>query len=101
MTISTSLQETSALAKKLAEKIRPKAILALEGELGAGKTSFVQGLAGALGVSKENYVRSPSFTLMNEYDGGRLPIYHFDFYRLHNASELDDLGLEEYFDGEG
>lgn len=92
---------TFDLAKKFAARLGPGDVVALAGELGAGKTCFVQGLAMGLGVPKNLYVRSPSFTLMNEYDGGRLNLYHFDFYRLHAASELADLGLEEYFEGGG
>lgn len=98
---TTSPDETFALARAFARKLHPKDVLALTGELGAGKTCFVQGLAAGLGVPLDCYVRSPSFTLMNEYGGGRLPLYHFDFYRLNDAAELADLGLEEYFDGEG
>ncbi|MFH0799750.1 MAG: tRNA (adenosine(37)-N6)-threonylcarbamoyltransferase complex ATPase subunit type 1 TsaE [Pseudomonadota bacterium] len=96
-----SPEETFELARKFAKRLKADAILALTGELGAGKTKFVQGLAAGLGVPKSIYVRSPSFTLMNEYDGGRLPLYHFDFYRLNEPSELEDLGLEEYFEGGG
>lgn len=94
-------EETIKLAKKLALTLKPKNVIALIGELGAGKTCFVKGLAEGLSVPQKSYVRSPSFTLMNEYVGGRLNIYHFDFYRLHNVRETEDLGLEEYFDGDG
>jgi len=99
--ITTSPDETFEMAKKFALKLKPNDVLALSGELGAGKTRFVQGLAVGLGVPAKSYVRSPSFTLMNEYNGGRLNLYHFDFYRLHNSKELGDLGLDEYFDGDG
>ena len=98
--ISTSSDETKQLAAQLASGLNPGDVLALEGDLGSGKTQFVQGLARALGVPENGYVRSPSFTLLNEYRG-RFPLYHFDFYRLHEPSALDDLGLEEYFDGHG
>ena len=99
-TITDSPEETKLLAEKIASTLNPGDVLALEGELGSGKTQFVQGLARGLGVSEDGYVRSPSFTLLNEYRG-RLPLYHFDFYRLHNVSDLDELGMEEYFDGKG
>lgn len=98
---TTSPDETRALAKEFAKKIRAGDILALTGELGAGKTCFVQGLAAGLGVPAAAYVRSPSFILINEYRGGRLPLYHIDFYRLSKAKELGDLGLEEYIEGDG
>jgi len=98
--VTNSAEQTKLLAERLASNLNAGDIVALEGELGSGKTQFVQGLARGLGVSENGYVRSPSFILLNEYKG-RLPLYHFDFYRLHNVSELDDLGLEEYFDGKG
>lgn len=98
---TTSPDETLAFARKFARSLKPGDILALVGELGAGKTCFVSGLAEGLGVDTRAYVRSPSFTLMNEYKGGRLTLFHFDFYRLKNAAELDLLGLYEYFDGGG
>ncbi|HPM41987.1 MAG TPA: tRNA (adenosine(37)-N6)-threonylcarbamoyltransferase complex ATPase subunit type 1 TsaE [bacterium] len=96
-----SPEETFELARAFAAKLMRGDVLSLKGELGAGKTRFVQGLAAGLGVPAETYVRSPSFVLMNEYPGGRLPLYHFDFYRLVSAGELSDLGLEEYFYGDG
>lgn len=98
---SRSADETFALAQEYARSLRPGDVLALIGELGAGKTRFVQGLARGLDVPPEVFVRSPSFALINEYRGGALPLYHVDFYRLDDASALDDLGLEEYFDGRG
>lgn len=98
---SRSPEETYGMASDFASKLKPGDVIALVGELGAGKTRFVQGLAHGLGVSDSAYVRSPSFTLMNEYDGGRLTLYHFDFYRLVEPDELGDLGLDEYFFGDG
>lgn len=97
---STSPQMTKELGKNLARSLKPGTVLALEGELGAGKTCFVQGLAKGLDVPDNVFVRSPSFTILNQYDG-RLSLYHFDFYRLSKKEELGDLGLEEYFDGNG
>ncbi len=99
--ISRSSEETFAIASEFAATLEPGDVLALIGELGAGKTRFVQGLAYGLGVPDRTYVRSPSFVLMNEYSGGRMPIYHFDFYRLDDPGALADLGLDEYFFGEG
>ncbi len=92
---------TFELAAEFANKLKAGDILALVGELGAGKTRFVQGLAYGLGVPDSAYVRSPSFILMNEYKGGRLPLYHFDFYRLTDPAELSDMELDEYFFGNG
>lgn len=98
---TTSPEETFELARKFASRLRSGDVLALTGELGSGKTCFVQGLAQGLGVPTGVYVRSPSFILINEYRGGRIPLYHIDFYRLSEPQELDDLGLEEYIDGDG
>ena len=75
-------------------------VVSLIGELGAGKTTLTQGIADGLGVSKECYVTSPTFTLINEYRG-RVPVYHLDFYRVDSPSEVENLGLEEYFQGNG
>jgi tRNA threonylcarbamoyladenosine biosynthesis protein TsaE len=97
---STSPEKTREAAARFASKLKEGDVVALEGELGSGKTCFVQGLARGLGVSEKAFVRSPSFTLLNEYKGN-LPLYHFDFYRLFAAEDLGDLGLEEYFDGDG
>jgi len=99
--LSKSAKETFGIAAEVARGLEAGSVLALVGELGAGKTCFVQGLAHGLGVPDRTYVRSPSFILMNEYPGGRLPMYHFDFYRLVDPDELKDLGLDEYFYGEG
>ncbi|MFH1829932.1 MAG: tRNA (adenosine(37)-N6)-threonylcarbamoyltransferase complex ATPase subunit type 1 TsaE [Pseudomonadota bacterium] len=96
-----SSDATFELASNYAKKLKAGDILALIGELGAGKTRFVQGLAYGLGVPDTAYVRSPSFILMNEYKDGRIPLYHFDFYRLTDPEELGDLGLDEYFFGTG
>ena len=79
----------------MASRLRAGTVVALNGELGSGKTQFVKGLASGLGFTGE--VTSPTFTLIHEYVGGRLPIYHFDFYRLENEDEALQLGLEEYF----
>lgn len=98
--LSRSVAETEQLASQLASKLKGGEVLALLGDLGAGKTTFVRGLAKALGVSAKEYVRSPTFTLMNVYQG-RLPLYHFDFYRLNELGSFEQLGFEEYFTANG
>jgi tRNA threonylcarbamoyladenosine biosynthesis protein TsaE len=75
-------------------------VVALVGELGAGKTTLTQGIVRGLGVTEDHYIGSPTFTLINEYDG-RVPVYHLDFYRIEFPSEVVHLGLEEYLDGDG
>ncbi|MDQ0254170.1 tRNA threonylcarbamoyladenosine biosynthesis protein TsaE [Evansella vedderi] len=94
--ISNSPSETQLLAEKIANFLRQGDLLTLEGDLGAGKTSFSKGIAKGLGV--KGNVNSPTFTIIKEYMG-RLPFYHMDAYRLEDDSE--DLGLEEYFEGDG
>jgi tRNA threonylcarbamoyladenosine biosynthesis protein TsaE len=89
--------ETRDLGRELAAGITTDATLSLEGPLGAGKTCFVQGLADGLGLDPA-MVSSPTFTLVHEYPGGRLPLVHFDLYRLNAEEELAGLGFEEYFD---
>lgn len=94
--ITTSPEETGQFAEKLAAHLKPGAVLTLEGDLGAGKTTFTKGLAKGLGVTKT--VNSPTFTIIKEYRG-RLPLYHMDVYRVDDSFE--DLGFDEYFEGEG
>jgi tRNA threonylcarbamoyladenosine biosynthesis protein TsaE len=98
--ITKSPDETYELALNYASKLGSGEVLGLVGELGAGKTRFVQGLAKGLGVPEKVYVRSPSFSLINEYHGGSITLVHMDFYRLDDSSSLEDLGLDEYFDGD-
>ncbi len=98
--LATSEEETLRLGKLLADLLPPGTVVALIGTLGAGKTRLVQSVAGALGVPREE-VTSPTFVLVNEYFGGRLPVYHFDAYRLLDEDEFLELGPEEYFDGAG
>ncbi len=93
-----SEDETAAFAAELAAKAEPGTLIALDGELGAGKTRFAQAFASSLGVP--GIVNSPTFTIIKEYEGGRLPFYHMDVYRL-SLEEADELGLDEYFLGEG
>jgi tRNA threonylcarbamoyladenosine biosynthesis protein TsaE len=90
--------DTAAFASALAERVEPGDVLALDGDLGAGKTRFAQAFAAALGVP--GAVNSPTFTIIKEYEGGRLPFYHMDVYRL-SLDEADELGLDEYFMGDG
>lgn len=92
---TSSEAATRALASRLVATLAPGAVLLLHGDLGAGKTAFVRGLAEGLGVG-EDEVSSPTFTLVHEYRGGRLPLHHVDLYRLPDASaSLEDLGLDE------
>lgn len=99
MIISRSVRETEAAGESFGAELRRGDVIALEGDLGAGKTHFVKGLARALGISEE--VTSPTFTLVHEYSGGRLPLYHCDFYRLENEAAALALGLDEYFEADG
>jgi tRNA threonylcarbamoyladenosine biosynthesis protein TsaE len=95
MTVTTNSEvETEEAAIDLASALSPGAVVLLFGDLGAGKTAFTRGLAAGLGVDAED-VSSPTFTIMQEYRGGRLPLYHVDLYRLNDSREIDDLGLEE------
>jgi tRNA threonylcarbamoyladenosine biosynthesis protein TsaE len=97
--ISHSVEETAAFGRSIAARLRRGDVIALSGELGAGKTHFVKGIAEGLGGS--GIVTSPTFTLIHEYTGGRLPLFHFDFYRLEDENEAIKIGLEEYLDGDG
>jgi tRNA threonylcarbamoyladenosine biosynthesis protein TsaE len=93
--ISNSPDETETIAREFAAGLTNNDVIALEGELGAGKTCFVRGLAAGLGSIAS--VTSPTFTLLHEYSGGRLLIYHFDFFRLTSEPEAAALGLDDYF----
>jgi tRNA threonylcarbamoyladenosine biosynthesis protein TsaE len=93
-------KDTEALAAELAAEMVPGDVILLSGVLGAGKTCFVRGLARGLGLS-EGAVLSPTFQLIRESHGGRMPLYHIDLYRLGGPAEVLGLGLEEYFNGEG
>ncbi len=92
-------EETFQLGKDLGQQAKAGQIFCLDGELGVGKTVFTKGFAQGLGISEP--VTSPTFTIIQEYQEGRLPLYHFDVYRLSDASELEALGYEEYFFGSG
>ena len=97
--ISNSPDETEEFARRFANDIQPGDVLALKGDLGAGKTHFVKGLVAGLGT--DAVVASPTFTIIHEYAGGRLPIYHFDLLRLDDRPSVERLGLDEYFFGDG
>lgn len=97
--ISKSQQETMALGATFARNLKPGDIVFLKGDLGAGKTVFTKGIAQALGL-KPQTVNSPTFVLMNFYEG-RLPLYHFDLYRLETMKELRSVSFDEYFYGKG
>ena len=92
--VTNSPEETEALGADLAGRLEPGTVIAFTGDLGAGKTAFVRGLARGLGIAER--VTSPTFTIVNEYEGGRLPLFHFDMYRLGSADELFDIGWEDY-----
>jgi len=95
MIVTTASEtQTAAVGRDLAQSLRAGDTVLLQGELGAGKTAFVRGLAEGLGVPADA-VSSPTFTLIQEYRGGRLPLFHVDLYRLDDRREIDDLGLEE------
>ena len=89
-----SPEETEAVGRKLAAQLQPGDVLAYYGDLGAGKAAFTRGLAAGLGVTEP--VTSPTYTIVNEYLSGRLPLFHFDMYRLGSADELFDIGWEDY-----
>lgn len=92
--ITHSPEETRALGRTLAQALQGGAVVAFTGDLGAGKTAFVSGMAEGLGI--EERVTSPTFTIVNEYEGGRLPLFHFDMYRLGSADEMFHIGWEDY-----
>ena len=96
-TITHSENDTADVGRRLAAKLTAGSVVLLFGDLGAGKTAFVRGLAEGLGVSRDE-VSSPTFTLVQEYRGGRLTLFHVDLYRLNDPRELDDLGLDEIAD---
>lgn len=96
--LSVSALATQGLAKKIAAALEPGTVLALVGELGSGKTTFVKGLAQGLGI--KDLITSPSFVLVKEYRG-KMPLFHFDFYRLQRAAALDQPGFDEYLDKKG
>ena len=92
--ITKSPEQTELLGKKLAELLRPGDVIAYYGDLGAGKTAFTRGIAAGLGIREA--VTSPTYTIVNEYLSGRMPLFHFDMYRLSSSEELFDIGWEDY-----
>ena len=100
MTFEThSVAETQALGAALARQLQPDDVLLMLGDMGAGKSEFTRGLARGLGVT--GYVTSPTFTIMQLHDSGRLPLYHFDWYRLNDVEELNELSMDEYLHAGG
>ena len=97
--ITNAPRETEELAKKLAGILKPGTVIAYRGDLGAGKTAFTRGLARGLGISDP--VTSPTYTIVNEYLGGTMPLFHFDMYRLASSDDLFDIGWEDYLERGG
>lgn len=96
---SFSPEDTFGVGERLAKEARPGDIYTLEGDLGVGKTIFTKGVARGLGIDEP--VTSPTFTILQEYDSGRLPLYHFDVYRIGDPEEMEEIGYEDYFYGQG
>ena len=96
---TNSPEETEALGEKLAQQLKPGTVIAFTGDLGAGKTAFTRGLARGLGSCDR--VTSPTYTIVNEYLGGKMPLFHFDMYRLGSSDELFDIGWEDYLERGG
>ena len=97
--LTNSPEQTEAIGAALAKILTPGTVLAYRGDLGAGKTAFTRGLARGLGYAEP--VTSPTYTIVNEYLGGRLPLFHFDMYRLHSSDDLWDIGWEDYLERGG
>ena len=97
--ISHSVAETQQLGRKLATQLQPGDVLVMLGDMGVGKSEFTRGVARGLGI--EGYLPSPSFTIMQMYETGRMPLYHFDWYRLESEEELYELSMEEHLYGSG
>lgn len=96
---SFSAEDTHALGKKLGENAKPGDVYTLLGDLGVGKTVITQGIADGLGIKEA--ICSPTFTIVQVYDEGRMPFYHFDVYRIGDIEEMDEIGYEDYFYGDG
>ena len=97
--VTNSPEETEELGERLGRALSPGDVVAFTGDLGAGKTAFTRGIARGLGIGDR--VTSPTFAIVNEYEGGRLPLFHFDMYRLTSSDELFDIGWEDYLDRGG
>ncbi len=96
---SFSEKDTSNLGIELAKKVKPGDIILLDGDLGVGKTVFTKGFGKGLGI--KDVINSPTFTILKSYEDGRIPLYHFDVYRIEDISEMDEIGYEDYFYGDG
>lgn len=96
---TNSAEETIKIAQKLAEDVNAGDVITLDGDLGAGKTTFTKGFAKGLDITE--MVNSPTFLIVQEYSGGRLPLYHFDAYRIEEPDEMEEIGFREYVDGDG
>lgn len=96
---SFQTKDTFRIGKKLGEQARRGQVVCLEGDLGVGKTVFTQGFA--LGIGIDENINSPTFTIVQEYESGRIPFYHFDVYRIWDVEEMDEIGFEEYLYGDG
>lgn len=96
---TTSANETRTLGERLASSLRPGDVLLLLGDMGVGKSELTRGIARGLGI--QGPVASPTFTILQVYDEGRIPLYHFDWYRLESADELYEMGMDEYLGGDG
>lgn len=96
---SFQTKDTFRIGKKLGEQARRGQVVCLEGDLGVGKTVFTQGFA--LGIGIDENINSPTFTIVQEYESGRIPFYHFDVYRIGDVEEMDEIGFEEYLYGDG
>ena len=92
-------EDTYEIGKKIGQEAQPGQVICLYGDLGVGKTVFTKGLADGLGITEP--IQSPTFTIVREYEEGRLPLYHFDVYRISDVSEMDEIGYEEYFYSDG
>lgn len=97
--VTQSEEETIAAAERFSQALLDGDVVALRGDLGSGKTQFAKGICRGLGIRE--HVTSPTFTIVNEYTGGKFPVYHFDFYRLRSLNELHEIGYEEYINDEG
>ena len=98
-TVLRDINDTEALGRRIAEGLEPGSVVALTGPLGAGKTTLAQAIARGLCVTER--LSSPTFTIVQEYESGRLPLYHFDVYRVHDEDELFEIGFDEYLHGDG